>query len=161
MESGRGGQESGVVTWVTGRNRVTADMSHIYFYSASRHLRCRNHSQVVPPRQKLKHSVTKIFFWGKQMTKKNFRRNKTTHTAAKPPDNTRRHHVQYLLCRCGRDSTYCWYVQNQREPLAVHINSFPSHLITSLLSLIFFFLFLAGLCWNVSPFHILHIHFSW
>lgn len=48
----------------------------------------------------------------------------------------------------------------QRELLAVHINSFPSHLITSLLSLIFFFFFLAGLYWNVSPFHILHIHFS-
>lgn len=39
----------------TGRNRVTADMSHVYFYSASLRPRCRNHSQVVPSCQKLKH----------------------------------------------------------------------------------------------------------
>lgn len=41
---------------------------------------------------------------------------------------------------------------------AVNINSFPSHLrITSLLSLIYFFIFLAHLCGNVSSFHILHV----
>lgn len=166
---GRGG-ETGVGcgdVGDTGRNRVTADMSHVYFYSASRRPRCRNHSQVAASCQKLRHSVTKILLWGRRTPQKKQQQEKKSHTLLQSATRKHTADTQHTLSQ----DIYCIYAaeaehtsgtfknsQWRQHLQAVNINSFPSHLrITSLLSLIYFFIFLAHLCGNVSSFHILHV----